>query len=143
MFNRVIDHDGEFLLIEAADFLPDWAESDESCARRVYLHNGAIHLIPRKSGPLPEGVPEIQEAVEIVKKHTEKTKCSESIQDCIRKRIGEYPQKMQDNFHRVNLMLPTKLAAIIQQEPNLVPYGVATFYFRDPLDIKVGHGHLL
>ncbi|CAL8122668.1 unnamed protein product [Orchesella dallaii] len=133
---RVIDNDGEFLLIEAADFLPDWAESDESCAQRVYLYNGAVHLIPRKTGPLPDGVPEISDAVKAVRSHPNKSVCPENIQSCILKRIGNYPSKMEENFHYANLMLPPKLAAIIQQDPNLVPYGVATFYFRDPIDIK-------
>ena len=32
---RVADNDGEFLLIEAADDLPDWAESDSTCLQRV------------------------------------------------------------------------------------------------------------
>lgn len=31
---RVIDSDGEFLLIEAADYLPDWA-NPETCEQRV------------------------------------------------------------------------------------------------------------
>lgn len=137
MFLRVIDQDGEFLLIQAADFLPDWAESDESCARRVYLRNGAIHLIPCKSGPLPDGVPGVQEAVTVVRNHPGKTQCHEDIQNCILSRIGDYPKKIEENFHHANVMIPPKLAAIIQQEPSLVPYGVATFYFRDPIDIKV------
>ena len=32
---RVADNDGEFLLIEAANDLPDWAESDSTCLQRV------------------------------------------------------------------------------------------------------------
>jgi hypothetical protein len=31
---RVVDSDGEFLLIEAADYLPDWA-NPETCEQRV------------------------------------------------------------------------------------------------------------
>lgn len=31
---RVVDSDGEFLLIEAAEFLPNWA-SPENCDQRV------------------------------------------------------------------------------------------------------------
>lgn len=117
--------------------MPDWAESDESCAQRVYLHKGAVHVIPRKSGSLPIGIPDIMKAVAYVRSHPVETKCQENIQTCIRQRIGDYPSKMHENFHFANLMLPPKLAAILQEEPNLVPYGVATFYFRDPIDIKV------
>lgn len=38
---RVVDTDGEFLLIEAADFLPKWA-SPEVCEKRV--NNFIIHV---------------------------------------------------------------------------------------------------
>lgn len=34
---RVIDSDGEFLLIEAADYLPDWANPETCEERVVYL----------------------------------------------------------------------------------------------------------
>lgn len=42
--------DGEFLLIEAADALPEWVTPD-TAQDRVYLHNGHIHLIPQPSSP--------------------------------------------------------------------------------------------
>lgn len=31
---RIIDNDGEFLLIEAANYLPEWA-NPETCSKRV------------------------------------------------------------------------------------------------------------
>jgi len=32
---RVVDSDGEFLLVEAADNLPKWAAKPENCVNRV------------------------------------------------------------------------------------------------------------
>lgn len=45
---RVVDSDGEFLLIEAADHLPKWA-TPETCEQRVnlYIHN-RIFIIGEK-----------------------------------------------------------------------------------------------
>ncbi|KAF9930045.1 hypothetical protein BGZ67_006001 [Mortierella alpina] len=42
---RVQDNDGEFLLIEAADFIPSWLDPDNS-DNRVFIHGGQLHIIP-------------------------------------------------------------------------------------------------
>lgn len=44
---RMVDSDGEFLLIEAADVLPVWA-TPETCQNRVFLMNGAVHVVQDK-----------------------------------------------------------------------------------------------
>lgn len=45
---RVIDNDGEFLLIEAAPHLPKWAEP-EICEKRVYVTGGKLHIVSPKN----------------------------------------------------------------------------------------------
>ncbi|KAG0335224.1 hypothetical protein BG000_007691 [Podila horticola] len=42
---RVQDNDGEFLLIEAADYIPSWLDPDNS-DNRVFIHDGDLHIIP-------------------------------------------------------------------------------------------------
>ncbi|KAF9358414.1 hypothetical protein BGX26_001816 [Mortierella sp. AD094] len=42
---RVQDNDGEFLLIEAADYIPSWLDPDNS-ENRVFICNGNLHIIP-------------------------------------------------------------------------------------------------
>ncbi|KAF9110245.1 hypothetical protein BGX27_006612 [Mortierella sp. AM989] len=42
---RIQDNDGEFLLIEAADFIPSWLDPDNS-ENRVFIYNGNLHIIP-------------------------------------------------------------------------------------------------
>ncbi|KAG0022078.1 hypothetical protein BGZ80_001118 [Entomortierella chlamydospora] len=42
---RVQDNDGEFLLIEAADYIPSWLDPDNS-ENRVFICNGDLHIIP-------------------------------------------------------------------------------------------------
>ncbi|KAG0027214.1 hypothetical protein BGZ82_009105 [Podila clonocystis] len=42
---RVQDNDGEFLLIEAADYIPSWLDPDNS-DNRVFIHDGDLHIVP-------------------------------------------------------------------------------------------------
>jgi hypothetical protein len=42
---RVVDDDGQFLLIEAADVLPSWVKP-ETCESRAFLYRGNVHIIP-------------------------------------------------------------------------------------------------
>lgn len=45
---KVYDGDGEFLLIEAADYLPDWANPD-TCENRVSSNKAIFHDIKNKN----------------------------------------------------------------------------------------------
>ena len=47
---EVTDDDGQFLLIEAAESIPEWICPDNS-DRRVYLHRGNLHIIPLSVSP--------------------------------------------------------------------------------------------
>jgi hypothetical protein len=44
---RIVDSDGEFLLVEAAEEIPVWA-TPEACQNRVFLLNGAVHVVQDK-----------------------------------------------------------------------------------------------
>lgn len=46
---RIVDADGEFLLIEAADYLPKWANPD-TCENRVSLFSNK-RIINKKMSP--------------------------------------------------------------------------------------------
>lgn len=41
----VTDTDGQFLLIEAADFIPDWIDP-ENCENRLWIRQGKVHIVP-------------------------------------------------------------------------------------------------
>ena len=41
----VTDTDGQFLLIEAADFIPDWIDPENS-EGRLWLRRGKVHIVP-------------------------------------------------------------------------------------------------
>ncbi|XP_030840023.1 protein ecdysoneless homolog [Strongylocentrotus purpuratus] len=136
----VHDSDGEFLLIEAAYHLPKWMEPETSI-NRVFIYNGELHIIPKPGSPaelafLPAGVPSISHAVEVVRKHSQKTLAKPSIREAVRARVNEFPAKVQSNFHHTHCLMPAKLAAILKHQPGLISPAVEAFYQRDPIDLK-------
>ncbi|XP_017016188.2 protein ecdysoneless [Drosophila takahashii] len=131
---RVSDSDGEFLLIEAADSLPDWA-SPENCEQRVYLVNGCLQLLQNSSQqekPLTMAM-----AVQRIRLNPTLYRCSREIQSCIDSRLKEY-QIAQPHFsiHRQVLELPVSAAQLLKQQPRLLSSAVRAFCERDSLDVK-------
>ena len=112
--NRIVDSDGEFLLVEAADSLPRWA-NPETCINRVshclpnnfivskrglhlklqvFIHGGQVHLIsiadrPSSITPLPSGQPSLMDAVHIVRSKPHLTIAPAPIQEPIHQRIDK------------------------------------------------------
>lgn len=137
---RIEDNDGEFLLIEAADFLPKWLDPDNS-ANRVFFYNGELCIIPASTKPgavswLPTKPPTISQALNIISTHPEKILASESIRAAVNRRIRGYPEKIQASLHRAHCFLPAGIAAVLKQRPRLVAAGVQAFYLRDPIDLR-------
>lgn len=137
---RIEDNDGEFLLIEAADFLPKWLDPDNS-ANRVFFHHGELCIIPapRKPGAeswLPTSPPTIPQALDIISTHLEKVVASESIRAAVNRRIRGYPGKIEASLHRAHCFLPAGIAAVLKQCPRLVAAAVQAFYLRDPIDLR-------
>ncbi|XP_072484308.1 protein ecdysoneless homolog isoform X2 [Notamacropus eugenii] len=137
---RIEDNDGEFLLIEAAEFLPKWLDPDNS-TNRVFFHCGELCIIPapRKAGEiswLPATPPTISQALSIITRHSEKIIASESIQAAVNRRIKGYPEKIQTSFHRAHCFLPAAAVAILKRRPQLIAAAVQAFYLRDPIDLR-------
>lgn len=130
---RVVDNDGEFLLIEAADFLPEWADP-EVCDKRVYIYSGSLHIIPVKSKK--EHI-KIKYAIEMIRTDPNSTLAAPGVQNAIGKRLKDFPNKIKDNFHRANAFLPVNVAALLAQKPNLIEAAAQAFCDRDSLDLKV------
>ena len=137
---QVHDQDGEVLLIEAADHLPQWAQEPDEAQNRVYLYQGSVHLIPIAKSPadltpLPCGVPDIESAISTVIKHCQVTKASNTVQKCIKNRLKNYPDDWSDLMHYCHLKVPQNLVKCLQK-PHLVSKAIRAFYFRDSDDIK-------
>ncbi|XP_039489224.1 protein ecdysoneless [Drosophila santomea] len=133
---RVSDSDGEFLLIEAADALPDWA-SPETCEQRVYLVGGALQLLQNSAATSQDEPLTMAAAVQRIRMNPTLYRCSRQIQSCIDARLKEY-QIAQPHFsiHRQVLELPHSAAQLLKQKPRLLSSAVRAFCERDSLDVK-------
>ncbi|KFP32792.1 Protein SGT1, partial [Colius striatus] len=123
------DNDGEFLLIEAADFLPKWLNPENS-DNRVFFYKGELHIIP-----LTETLT-ISQALTMLSTCSEEFLAAEPIRAAVYKRINGYPEKIQASFHRAHCYVPAGIVAVLRQRPSLVAAAVQAFYLRDPVDLR-------
>ncbi|KAJ1529564.1 hypothetical protein ONE63_006336 [Megalurothrips usitatus] len=134
---RVIDSDGEFLLIEAADYLPPWADP-ETCGQRVYLYQGEVHFIPFTDGKRPENeskqIISVSSAIDRIRSSPQITRASQPIQDAINDRIDGYPEKIKENLHRTTIHVPAEISVLLKDNPSLIAPAVRAFCERDPID---------
>lgn len=138
----VRDNDGEFLLIEAADYLPKWLEPDTS-DNRVFLYKGQLHIVPLPTNPseitlFPAGKPIIDVALKILVENPGKTIALPWIQDSALKKAQEYPNKAKASFHHVLCYLPISIKYLLEKKPSLIAPAILAFINRDPLDVKTG-----
>ncbi|XP_044070259.1 protein ecdysoneless homolog [Siniperca chuatsi] len=137
---RVEDNDGEFLLIEAADYLPKWLNPDTS-ENRVFFYRGELHILPCPSKSSPVGVskdvvPSVAQALALLSTHPEACQASPKICSALRKRLEGYPEKSKTGLHRAHCFIPAGIAMVLAQRPDLVAPAVSAFYLRDPVDLQ-------
>ncbi|KAM3862656.1 protein ecdysoneless homolog [Diretmus argenteus] len=137
---RVEDNDGEFLLIEAADYLPKWL-NPETSENRVFLHRGDLHILPCPSlssavGLPKDVVPSVPQALALLSTHTQACQASLKIRSALRKRLEGYPGKITTGLHRAHCFLPAGIATVLAKRPDLVAPAVSAFYLRDPVDLQ-------
>ncbi|KNC30799.1 SGT1-like protein ecdysoneless [Lucilia cuprina] len=131
---RVIDSDGEFLLIEAADVLPKWANPD-TCEQRVYLANGCMHLVQNSPSNTVK-IMSVATAVSKIQDNQTLYKVSKEIQSCIDERMKEFETLENTNLHHQIVRLPLGVAMILKKQPSLIAAAVRAFCERDPIDMK-------
>ncbi|TYZ68797.1 hypothetical protein PybrP1_005213 [[Pythium] brassicae (nom. inval.)] len=155
---RVHDGDGEFLLIECADALPEWAHP-ENCGGRVLLRDGALHLVPPRVVPEPsDGSSAAQhqqrrrrrrrqqpkqrdDSVEsetalrclhAVLEQPALTRANDALQRALASKLREVPRFMRENRHRVRCLLPVSAAQVLARHPAVLGAAVEAFYYREP-----------
>uniref|UniRef100_A0A7G3ANP3 Putative mads box transcription factor n=1 Tax=Lutzomyia longipalpis TaxID=7200 RepID=A0A7G3ANP3_LUTLO len=130
---RTVDGDGEFLLIEVANYLPEWA-NPETCHQCVYIANGALHLLqnPHEDTPLP-----VHEALQEIRDNPAAHRVGNEIENCISRRAGGYPGKIHDNLHCATAFVPVGVAALLKHKPALIASAIREFCSRDAVDMKV------
>jgi len=148
---RVWDSDGEFLLIEAAYSLPRWLKP-EVAANRVWLHRGAVHLIPPATNPAGRGGGrggrkragdergEVQplttvDALKALRGNAIDTASTGvPIHEAIKTRLHNFPDRARELMHRASVVVPARLAYVLLKEPQLLAAAAEAFHYRDPYD---------
>ncbi|XP_018325344.1 protein ecdysoneless [Agrilus planipennis] len=129
---RVVDSDGEFLLIEAANHLPNWAKP-ETCNKRVYIYQGSVHLVRSIKN---EAEINIHSTIKMIAENPRKTEASPEIQNAVLHRISNYPERMSENLHKTIAYVPVGVAAILKNQPRMISHAVRAFCLRDSIDMK-------
>lgn len=149
---RTFDSDGEFLLIEAADTLPDWL-TPENAENRVWIYQGRLHIIPLEYSSLsgsgktrPKDDEDVEndevdtinllEAVEIIRNPNINTLAAFDIEHAALERTKKYPEAARQHIHHTKAYVPREIAMALLGSPELVQKAVETFYTRDALQMR-------
>ncbi|KAL6720994.1 hypothetical protein ACLMJK_000094 [Lecanora helva] len=139
---RLVDTDGEFLLIEAAGALPRWL-NPQVADHRVWLNSGKLLIIGPKSSKTKTDKRELEiksltleDAHAIIRNEPSSLIASPSIQNEAFYRLQRYPGQILKNLHHTFLRIPRKLAYILHQNPANISPAVEAFYLRDPISLR-------
>ena len=157
---KVVDTDGEFLLIEAANALPRWLNPEIADNRasptvgdtpfntsanliKVWLHGGELHIIPlnatgassKQNPPISRSLG-LQEALDIISSSPETIIHSPLIEAEAFYRLRNYPSQITASLHHAPITIPRKLAYILHTRRASIAPAVEAFYLRDPIALK-------
>jgi hypothetical protein len=141
------DQDGDFLLIHAANYLPDWASSaaDDCMNNRVFIYNGKLHMIPPATNPsqityLPAAGPisNSYAGAKTVFDFSNLTQAIDDVQKSIQKRISLFEsEKINLIYHKASCTIPAKLTWLLKNNPSLISAAINRFCDKDPKDLKL------
>ncbi|KAI9643433.1 hypothetical protein NHQ30_008052 [Ciborinia camelliae] len=141
---KVVDSDGEFLLIEAANALPRWL-NPEIADNRVWIHHNALHIIPLRAAtdssaknptaPVSRSLT-LEEAHKTISSTPEILINSPLIEAEAFYRLRSYPAQISASLHHARITIPRKLVYILHLRPTSIAPAVEAFYLRDPIALK-------
>ena len=140
---RIVDSDGEFLLVEAANALPRWL-NPEVAEARVWINSARLLIIPLETGSeiaieaQPLTIPEAQQYIQI---NQSKLLHSPMIEAEAFYRLEKYPQQIADSLHHALVQIPRKLAYILHEDAAYISPAVEAFYLRDPIALRPLQGN--
>ncbi|KIV99885.1 uncharacterized protein PV09_08549 [Verruconis gallopava] len=132
---RVIDSDGEFLLIEAANALPKWL-NPEIADHRVWINNGQLRIIPLNKDEDSSKNLSLQQALDRVSSDPSSLIHSPLIEEEAFYRLQRYPEAIHDSVHCALVTVPRKLAFVLHAKDSLTSPAVEAFYLRDPISLR-------
>jgi len=139
---RVVDTDGQFLLIEAANETPNWL-TPENGEFRLYIRHGRIVIIPRPETPtqamdIPAKLT-VNDGFRLATqgRHNLKPKYLDKIEHAIMERIKGMPGKAYElNRHHFRTIMPLCASKVLSEHPWIISSCSRAFCGRDTLDIR-------
>ncbi|KAJ4300728.1 hypothetical protein N0V90_002816 [Kalmusia sp. IMI 367209] len=132
---RIYDTDGEFLLIEAANALPNWL-NPEVAENRVWINHRRLLVIPLSKEQSPASL-ELAEALSVLRETPGWPQHYPKIEKEAFHRLNGYPTAISTNQHHATLTLPRKVAHILHLNPSYISPAVEAFYLRDPVVLRL------
>ncbi|KAJ5933350.1 transcriptional regulator family: SGT1 [Penicillium verhagenii] len=134
---KVVDGDGEFLLVEAAGTLPAWLEP-EVADNRVWINQGGLKIIKPKqdTGKKVTEKLSLSQARKIIQAEPDRFIKSTMIQEEAFYRLRNYPKQISENLHSAIVTIPRKVAFLLHQKPGYISPAVEAFYVRDPIALR-------
>ncbi|PBP20858.1 ecdysoneless [Diplocarpon rosae] len=142
---KVVDTDGEFLLIEAANALPRWL-NPEIADNRVWINNNKLRIIPLKADPASPSTNKataplsrslsLDEAQMAIRSIPESLIHSPLVEEEAFYRLRNYPSQITASLHHTPITIPRKLAYLMHGRPTSIAPAVEAFYLRDPIALK-------
>ncbi|SPO20020.1 related to SGT1 protein [Ustilago trichophora] len=133
----VEDEDGQFLLIEAADHLPNWV-TPEAVTNRVWIFDGHLHLISPHLKSNDDGSMSPSTAIELVTDKSTLTRTSDNIEVAAFARAFEFPSAAEPHHHRTLAYLPRRVARVLAADPQLIANCVTSVQSRDVVSSRSG-----
>ncbi|KAF9884054.1 hypothetical protein FE257_002339 [Aspergillus nanangensis] len=134
---KVVDSDGQFLLVEAAGALPAWLEPDIA-DNRVWIHQGKLVIIKPKNEKKDRVTERLSlpDAQKIIKEEPGRLMRSTMVQEEAFYRLRNYPKQINENLHSGLVTIPRKIAFLLHQKPAYISAAVEAFYLRDPIALR-------
>ncbi|KAI9841683.1 MAG: hypothetical protein M1838_003454 [Thelocarpon superellum] len=138
-WTRVVDSDGQFLLVEAAQALPRWL-NPEVADNRVWLNNGRLMIIspPEQTAEKARDTPvsrnlSLAAALRALSENSSAITHSTFVEAEAFYRLRHYPAQISKNLHHARLTIPRLLAGILHEHPAFIALATDAFFLRDPI----------
>ena len=122
----IFDTDGDFILIEAADVIPDWLEPENS-KNRVFINRGSVKIIPND---LFKVEPKLKEALKFIQ--SDRIEIDEKVTRVIKAKVSQ-----NQKLHLTKVRIPLRILQVLNGNKQLVGPAISSFYNRQPEDMRI------
>ncbi|KAK8795516.1 hypothetical protein WA158_000173 [Blastocystis sp. Blastoise] len=137
LIGTIEDIDGNFILIEASQYIPEWLTPDTS-KNRCFFFKGDYLYIPQTNSKSSFSIPStltIQESLQIITSPLEIPVNNSEINKCINNRIQGFTQH-DYNIHNATMIIPYPLSVLFSKFPRLICYCCKSFLTRTAGETK-------